>query len=102
MDRQVLDKPVDADGVPTQTIANTSIAIPLKPLEVYILLDELENGVANDSGTREDLIDYLLDTLHWLGLPDTREEFEEQYYIPPENEQYKRVTMWLDAEKEDK
>jgi len=99
----VVDEPGVSESVPTQTIVNTSIEVPLRPMEIYTLLDELENGVANNPESLLDLMLYLRSVLRYSGLPDTREEFEDEYYLPhPENEQYRRVTMWLDADKEDK
>ena len=98
-----VDEPVLLESVPTQTIVNTSLEVPLRPMEIYTILDELENGVANDPESLLYLMLYLRSTLRYAGLPDTREEFEDEYYLPhPENEQYRRVTMWLDADKEDK
>lgn len=83
--------------------SNALLEIPLRALEVYTILDELEQGSMNDPVTLVGLTAYLRDVLKHAGLPDTREEYEEQYCLPhPENEQYKRLTNWLDAEKKEK
>jgi hypothetical protein len=99
MDKHVLVEPALV-GKPTQTIANTSIEVPLRPTELYTILDELEQGEVNDPYALMDLVLYIRNALVSAGLPDTREEFEDTYYLHPENEQFKTITILLDGDKE--
>ena len=77
--------------------------LTLRPKEAYIILDALYEGEMNDPLDNKDVIDYIEARLVEAGLPLTLEEYQENYLdTHPENEQYKRLTYWLEADRADK
>ncbi len=75
----------------------------LTPDMVYLILDELYEGQVNDPDAVMEVITQLEYHLVELGLPIDREDYEDGSYLDhPENEQYKRLTYWLDADKNER
>lgn len=80
----------------------TLVDCALEPKMVYDILDALYENVVNKPEDNWDAITYLEDRLLDLDLPLAREVWESGNYDHPENEQYKRLVYWRDAEKADK
>lgn len=112
----VIDTEQGVAGVPTQTFTLypngvkptkasplVLLDLTLRPKEAYLVLDALYEGEMNDPLDNKDVIDYIEARLVEAGLPLTLEEYQENYLdTHPENEQYKRITYWRDAERDDK
>ena len=81
----------------------TRVEVSLDAETMYVILDELYQGAVNDPEKLMDTILLLERALEDAGLPVNRDEYDNDYFVPhPENEQYKRITYWLDAERKDK
>lgn len=74
----------------------------LDPKMVYDILDALYENVVNKPEDNWEAITYLEDRLLDLNMPLAREVYETEVGVHPENEQYKRLIYWRDAEREDK
>lgn len=81
----------------------TRVDVSLDAESVYVILDELYQGVCNEPQKLIEIITMLEKHLEDAGLPVDRDTYDDEIGLThPENEQYKRLTYWLDAEREDK
>jgi hypothetical protein len=83
------------------TSSLTLVEMAPRPELVYLLIDALyeTNGLYEPEATK-DAIDYLESKLVECGLPVSQEDYEETIQSP-ENEQYKRLSLWRDAVDQD-
>jgi hypothetical protein len=97
MDTQILDDEV------VEFKARTFVDLALEVDQVYTILDALYFDRENPPLKVMELIKEIEYTLIDHDLPLDREEYTTQEaVIHPDNEQYKRVTYWLNAEHNDK
>ena len=85
------------------TTTLTRVELSLDAETMYVILDELYQGAYNSPEKLMDTILLLESALEDNGLPVNRDDYEDDSYLShPENEQYKRITYWLNAERKDK
>lgn len=90
------------DDTVIEIVPRTFVDLALTIEDVYTLLDVLYFNESEPPLKVKDIIDQIEYTLIDHDLPADREEYLAQGMVNhPENEQYKRITYWMDAEHTD-